>query len=292
MKKLSTIALVLAVVALGLSVQQRAHEPEKISQNETAYERVMRTQTLRCGYGSWKPGIYKDPNTGKMEGLFVELIETMGRLSNLTIEWADEVDWGQIAESINSGKIDAFCAGMANDAMRGKRLAYTTPLSYWTFDVIVRADDTRFPTDTASVGDLNKQEYSTAYSEGDVLETIAKGEFPLVKSVPLPPLGTPADNVMNVLTKKTDFVIMPKVIFHAFNAANPDKLRFLKISPPLRSYGNVIAVGMDDLRLQQVLNASITELVNSSGYVQILAKYNQNYPGSFLPVRNSYEAKE
>jgi len=289
MNKTSALALVLSITAIALAFQFRAPAPEQTAPRETAYERVMRTQTLRCGYGTWKPGVYKDPATGKMEGLFVELIETMGKLSKLKIEWAAETDWGQIAESIDSGKIDAFCAGMANDAARGKRIAYTNPLSYWTFDAIVRADDTRFPTESAKTEDLNKPDYATAYTEGDVLETVVKGEFPLVKGLPLPPLGTPADNVMNVITKKTDFVIMPKVIFQAFNAENPDKLRFLKLLPPLRSYGNVIAVGLDDFRLQQMLNASVNELVNSSAYVQIMTKYDQSYPESFLPVRSGYE---
>lgn len=294
MNKTAAISLLASVAALAISVHsfQQNAAPLSPTKAETSYERVIRTQTLRCGYGTWKPGVYKDPTTGKMEGLFVDLIESMGKLNNLTIEWTTEVDWGQIIEALDTGKIDAFCAGMANDAARGKRLAYTSPLSFWTFDVIVRADDTRFTADTVRTDELNKQEFATAYTEGDVLETIAKTEFPAAKGIPLPPLGTPADNVMNVITKKTDFVVMPKVMFQAFDPANPGKLRYLKVHPPLRAYGNVIAVGMDDLRLQQLLNASIYELTSGSRYTQIMSKYDATYPGAFLPVNAGYMAKE
>ena len=294
MNKIAAFSLLVSVAALAISVHsfQRNAVPQSPAKNETPYERVMRTQTLRCGYGTWKPGVYKDPTTGKMGGLFVELIENMGKLSNLKIEWTTEIDWGQITEALDTGKIDAFCAGMANDATRGKRIAYTTPLSFWTFDVIVRTDDTRFTSNTVRADELNKPEFATAYTEGDVLETIAKTEFPSAKGVPLPPLGTPADNVMNVMTKKTDFVVMPKVMFQAFDPANPDKLRYLKVQPPLRAYGNVIAVGMNDLRLQQLLNASINELTGGSRYTQIMSKYDETYPGAFLPAKAGYTAKE
>jgi ABC-type amino acid transport substrate-binding protein len=264
-----------------------------VPKNETSYERVLRTHTLRCGYGTWKPGIYKDTKTDKMAGLFVELTEALGKLSGFKVEWTAETDWGQIPEALRSGKIDAFCSGMANDAARGKFMAFTNPLSFWTFDIVVRADDNRFPASGAvKTADLNKPEYASAYSEGDVLETIVKNEFPAVKGVPLPLLGTPADNLMNVVTKKTDFVVFPKIIFLSYDETNPGKLRYLKVDPPLRAFGNVIAVGIEDLRLQQLLNAAVNELVNSGGYAQIMDRYAAQYPGAFLRIAPTYETKK
>jgi ABC-type amino acid transport substrate-binding protein len=262
--------------------------PEAVAVKESAYDRVIRTKILRCGYGTWKPGVYKAENN-QMTGLFAELTEAMGKLSGIKIEWTAETDWGQIPQAINSGKIDAFCSGMANDAARGKFLAYTNPVSYWTFDALVRADDARFPADTASNADLNKVDFSSAYSEGDVLETIVKNEFPNVKGVPLPPLGTPADNLMYVLTGKTDFVIFPKIMYQMYEKENPGKLKLVKIDPPLRAYGNVIAIGIDDLKLQQLLNASVNELVNSGMYNEIMRKYDEQYPGAFLRVAKQYQ---
>lgn len=278
------VGLLAAFIGVKLMLPQTT-----ITGKEAAYDRVMRTGTLRCGYGTWEPGVYKDLATGQMAGLFVELTNAIGKLNNLKIEWTAETDWGQIAEAIRSGKIDAFCAGMANDAARGKVLAYTNPLSFWIFDALVRVDDTRFSQgETISLADLNKPQFATAYTQGDVLETIAKNELPAVKGVALPPLGTPADNLMNVITKKTDFVIFPKVMYYGFSKQNPGKLRYLKIQPPLRAYGNVIAVGIDDLKLQQLLNAGINELVNSGSYHDIMSRYDKSYPGAFLPVKPLY----
>lgn len=263
------------------------------STKQSAYDRVMETQTLRCGFGSWEPGVTRDPQTGTMKGIFVDLIEEMARLAKIDVEWTAEVDWGQIPESLKSGKVDAFCAGMAADAARAKRLAYSTPMSYWTFDVIVRADDERFPKDRPlKISDINKEEFSTAYTEGDVLETIKQTELPNVKGVPLPPLGTPADNIANVLTGKTDFVVFPRVMIQNYEKANgKGALRLLEMKTPLRAYGNVIAVDIHEQELKSFIDAALTELIYSSSYDRIMRKYETDYPDAFLRIQKPYEVK-
>lgn len=258
---------------------------------ETAYERVIKTGVLKCGYAAWEPGVTKDPLTGKMKGMFVEIIEEMARMSNIKVEWASEVDWGQIPEALRSGKVDAFCNGMAADGGRAKNLAYTIPMTYWSFGVVTRANDERFPSNRpVTVADLNREEFSTAYSEGDVLETIKFTELPLVKGVPLPLLGTPADNLMYVKTKKTDFVVFPKVIMQNYEKANGTKdFRFLKMKEPLRVYGNVIAVDIHERELKSFLDASLLELIQSSSYGRIVAPYEKEYPGAFMRPKNNYD---
>ncbi|MCB1559292.1 MAG: transporter substrate-binding domain-containing protein [Alphaproteobacteria bacterium] len=257
---------------------------------ESTFDRVKNTGVLRCGYGSWEPGVIKDPVSGEMKGLFVELIEEMARFSKVKVEWVSEVDWGQISQALQSGKVDAFCAGMANDAARAKDLAYSVPMSYWSFDVIVRADDERFlGQDTFTVSDLNKDIFSMSYSEGDVLETIKLTELPNVKGIPLPPLGTPADNLMNVISGKTDLVVFPRVMIQGYEKANgKGKLKLLKLTSPLRVYGNVIAVDVHETELQNFLNAGLTELLNSSTYNRIMSKYEKDWPGSFMRPTTQY----
>ena len=258
---------------------------------ETAYDRVLKTGVLRCGYAVWDPGVMKDPNTGKMTGLFVDLVEEMARMSRIKVEWTAEVDWGQIPEALRSGKVDAFCNGMAADGGRAKNLAYTVPMTYWSFGVVARVDDDRFPTNRpVTLADLNKPEYSTAYTEGDVLETIKQTELPLVKGVPLPLLGTPADNLMYVKTKKTDFVVFPLIIMQSYQKANSHKdFRFLKMQEPLRVYGNVIAVDIHESALKSFLDASLLELIQSSSYGRILAPYEKEYPGAFMRTKRNYD---
>lgn len=276
--------LILMLVLLMLPVTASSAE------KESAYERVLRTGILRCGYGSWDPAVIKDTD-GKMSGFFVQMMEETARMSGIKVEWTAEIDWGQIPEALKSGKVDAFCSAMANDGARAKRLAYTIPVSYWSFDVVTRADDARFPSNRPlTVADINKAEYSTAYSEGDVLETIKNTELPNVKGVALPPLGTPADNIMSVLSKKTDFVVFPRVMIQNYEKKNgTGKLRLLKMKTPLRVFGNVVAVDISEQELVSFLNAALIEFINSSAYDRIMDPIAKEYPGAFLKPKAGYE---
>lgn len=291
MKNILIIAVSIALSVVVTTTFFSGSKNPRIEQKDTAYERVIRTNTLRCGFGSWEPGIIRNPRTNEMEGLFVEMLSEIAKIAKLNIEWTQEVDWGQISVALQSQKVDAFCAGMAADAVRAKKIAYTKPLSFWRFDAIVRADDKRFPENTVlSIDDFNKSAFKTSYTEGDVLETIKQTELPLTQGIPLPPLGTPADNLANVLTGKTDFVVFPRVMLQNYKKTNPDgNLRFVELKTPLRLYGNVLAVDIHEQELRSFLDAAITEFVQSGSYKRIMEKYNGQYPLSFLSVADQYK---
>lgn len=281
------LPLVVAVVALVVAVMAYV-QPKSggtVVSAETAYERVMRTGTLRCGYNAWEPVVTKDPATGTMGGMIPDLMDAAGKMADLKIEWTAEVDWGQISEALKTGKIDAFCNGQWSDARRGKQIAYSTPLYYMTPEIFVRADDARFPPDKVfTLEELNKAEYATGYTEGDVIESIAKSELPNVKGVPLPPLGTPADNLMMLLTKKTDMLINARIIVQMYERANgPGKVRTLKLATPLRVYGGVVGTDIKDGPLHRLVNSMLTEVIQSGTYPRIVGKYEAEFPGAFIP---------
>lgn len=58
----------------------------KIASEETAYERVMRTGTLRCGYAEWDSAVMRDPNTGAFHGSVVEVVNALAKSSDIKIE--------------------------------------------------------------------------------------------------------------------------------------------------------------------------------------------------------------
>ena len=80
------------------------------TQKESAYDRVIRTGTIRCGYFVWPPYFYKDPVTKKFSGGNYEIMEAIGKMLNLKIEWALEVGVGDVVTALNSDKFDVMCA--------------------------------------------------------------------------------------------------------------------------------------------------------------------------------------
>jgi len=76
----------------------------KSSNNETnsLYQRVIKSGTIRCGYGMFPPYCMKDPNTGKLSGIFVEILNEAGKNLGLKIDWSEEVGWANIIQGIET----------------------------------------------------------------------------------------------------------------------------------------------------------------------------------------------
>lgn len=63
--------IILSLCLMLLSVQAMAEE--------SAYDRVMRTNEIRCGYGIYAPWIQKDLVTGEIKGVMADVAEAVAK---------------------------------------------------------------------------------------------------------------------------------------------------------------------------------------------------------------------
>ncbi|HBM91071.1 MAG TPA: hypothetical protein DD400_04245, partial [Rhodospirillaceae bacterium] len=107
---LSVFITVIVTVLVALLLQSGVITfPEKTSataSKESVYDRVLRTETIRCGYSVWKPLMWVDPNSNKKMGIFPDLMEEIGRRLGLKIVWQEELGWGMVVESVKTGRVD------------------------------------------------------------------------------------------------------------------------------------------------------------------------------------------
>lgn len=82
---------------------------------ESAYDRVIRTGTIRCGYAISPPVMVQDPNTKKLSGLDYDLWQEIGKDLGLKIEFVEEAGWGNFIEGLRSNRYDAFCTELWPD---------------------------------------------------------------------------------------------------------------------------------------------------------------------------------
>ena len=59
--------------------------------DHSVYDRVQKTNTIRCGYSTWDPLFYIDPKTGEKHGIFHDLMEEAGKRLDIKIVWAEEI---------------------------------------------------------------------------------------------------------------------------------------------------------------------------------------------------------
>lgn len=257
---------------------------------QRAYDHVMATQTLRCGYFPFAPNLVVDPNTGKKSGIFYDLTEEIGKRLNLKVEWTEEVGYGVIAEGFRTGRYDLFCNTVWPIPDRAKEAVFSVPLYYSPVGVFVRADDTRFDGDYRK---LNAQAFTMAIRDGDISDSITRTLLPQAKTVSVPELSGIDQPLLEVATQKADALITEPLHIFEFNKTNPVKLRNLTADTPVKTFPNTYMMGKGEFQLKQMIDVTVQELV-SEGYIdRLLAKYvpESAYPAALFRVAAPYAAR-
>lgn len=276
---------ILSLVLLSLSIPAWANDIK-----ESAYDRVMKTQTIRCGYGVAPPYVVKDINSGEVSGLFIDIVNEMGKSLNLKIDWAQEIAWDQMVLALNSKKVDAICSGLWVAASRGRSVAYTHPLIFNAVDIFVRKEDKRFDNHPEKIND---PAITIAVDDGGLAEEIAKNDFPLAKILRSPQMSPATDLLMNVITKKADVTFNNASYISEFEEMNPNTLRSVKMERPIRFYHNSLAVDIHELELREMLNSAIIELESAGKIGKILDKYSsKDYPDTLYRTAKPYVLKK
>lgn len=244
------------------------------SLKESAFDRVLRTNTLRCGIVPWPPGIEIDPNTGAVKGPTKELFEGIIKLTGWKVQFV-QVALGNGVEDLNSGKIDAMCSDGPWTITSIKFVDYTVPATYTPVMVYVRANETRFH----SYADLDAPAATLAGIDGDISTDLALLRFPKAKLHTLTNMTDPAQMLMEVADSKEDAVILDPVTADHFMKNNPGKIKML-VPQALAVYPVGMSVKRGEAALQQTLNQAI-EIANNIGLLDTLFN-------NFDPISHKY----
>ncbi len=265
---------------MGLKPQQAA------SAKENAYERVTRTGVIRCGYGIWPPLIVKDPNTGKMSGTSVDIMEEIAKQIGVKLEWVEEVDWGQIGPALQSGRIDVMCSGLWGTAQRARGILFSTPLYFTPVQAFVRADDRRFDNNLAAI---NQPNIKISTNDGDVSEEIAVRDFPNAQRLAKVQLAGEGQLMLNVIQNKADITFSHISFVDGFNRNNDNALRRVELPAPLRVFPVVLGIAPNNIDMKNLMDAGIVYLSASGSLDKILDQYFADKPGWILKTDKPYQ---
>lgn len=256
------------------------------AEKESAFDRVMRTGVLKCGFIPWPPGYEVDPTTKEVKGPNKELFTDIAKLVGWKVEF-QEVALGSNALDLNSGRIDAMCGDGPWVISSVKFVDYTTPLVYFPVNVYVREKDDRFK----SYGDLNKENVTFAGIDGDLSVDLVGVRFPKAKSQTMINLTDPALLMRQVADGKADAVIIDPYTAQNFQAANPGQIRQIeKTGEALAVYPFMMSVSRGEDKLQQTLSRASEMAINIGLVESKLDLYDKTRTIVFSPA-NSYLRK-
>jgi len=246
--------------------------------------RIIISKEIKCGYLVYSPYIRRDPNTGKLSGIFYDLMEQIGKNANLKINWVEEVGYENIFPGLDSNRFDVFCGGLWPNSTRALAASFSHPAFYSVITAWVRADS-----DIKSLEDLRRRkDIKIATIDGAMEDLIAKTDYSDNPRISLPELSSFDQNLQNIINHKADITFAEPSFVAEFMTKNPGALRSLDIQHPLRIFGNALVVKRGDSETKEFLNHAIQEAIYSGQVDVILAKY-EAVPNTFPRVTKPYE---
>ncbi|MFZ2619405.1 MAG: transporter substrate-binding domain-containing protein [Alphaproteobacteria bacterium] len=252
---------------------------------EDAFERVMRTGVLRCGFVDYNPTNIVDPKTGAQSGILYDVAEEMAVMLGLKVEWIASEGWAAFVTDLAHGRFDAFCGAGFGLPQELKETELIGPIYYSPIFAWVRHDDARFD---QGLQVLNSAEFTIAETDGSVSGIIAREDFPLAKIVSLPQTAPYTSMLLNVESKKADVAFVENFSAYGYIAHNTQVLKRVETPEPVRIYTNVFSVKKGEFALQSMLQRTLENMHMTGKVKAILAKYAEK-PDTFWPVAEPYK---
>ena len=279
------IAALVAVFVLMPRATQNGDTPASASAAagdrnapNAAYERVIKTGVLRCGYAMWGPMAFlKDPNTKEYSGIIPDYLAIMAKNLDLKIEYVEDAGYGpQAIEGLKTGRFDVFCTGMNKNAQRGRVVFYTDTILYSPLYAYVKPNETRFDT---SLDLVNDPAVTLSVMDGEASDMIAKNMFPKAKTFAVPQNTEMSLLYSNVAQSKADVVFSEPQPIDAFNKNNPGQALRRVGDRPAMLYTIGMTVDNDEPKLQSMLNNALMELQASGQIKAAIKKYDPEMSG-------------
>jgi ABC-type amino acid transport substrate-binding protein len=290
--KLSHIVLVVALSAVtAFGVTKYAAAPTGSAteaKKETAFERVMRTNILRCGYYPYAPVFIKDPSTGNVSGMAVDTMNAIAKKTGLTIEWTEETTFGTWIAGLQAGRFDTVCTPLWGDASYGRVVKFTRPLFYDAAVPLVRANEQRFST---NADDLNKPDVTIAVQDGNMSLALTAALFPKAKTI------TASANVdyglvlQDVVSGKADVTFWDLAGYWLYNKTNPGKIKILPLTQPLKIIPCQLPVLQGEDKLHTLIDTGVEDLILSGDMDRIIRKWEPEPGKTFLRVAPPYASE-
>lgn len=271
--------LILALALLLLAPPALADDTK-----ESAFDRVMRTGVIRCGYYAFPPVVYKDPNTSELSGFSVDYMNKIAQRAGLRVEWSTEVTWANWVEELRAGRYDVACTPMWPDMPQLKVVSFTDPLFFSGLYPLARNDNKKL--ENADHARLNQKDIVILTQEGNNTDTLTREVFPNATYYTLPASTNGGEYYQNLIAKKADVVISDRNTLYQFEKTNGDILRIIDEKNPIKLQSFNLAVLIGERDLNDFLNQSIHEMDYNGDTDRLLRKWEAEPGKTFLRVAN------
>ena len=258
MKILKMLSIIILSIFFFVSCNS-GNKTNNIEKQSSTYEKIIKAGKIRVGYISYQPSFIVNPD-GSYAGIFYETIEKIGENLGLEIEYAEEVTWDGMIESVKTGRVDMVCTGIWPTTQRGKHVDFATPSFYSVVKAYTYAGNTKFDNDLSKI---NSPDVTISTIDGEMTSIIAEMDFPKAKKSTVTQLTGVSQTLLEIKSKKADVTFVEPAIALEFASKNPNTIKEVKGVKPLRVFPNSMMLPKEQEDFKSTLNIATKELMPS-----------------------------
>ena len=275
------ILITMVSIAVQFAFKPAFRPREGSVAKQTRLDEILKHGVLRCGYALYPPYLDRDPNSGKLTGLSVSMMEEIGRKMSVKIEWTEEVAWDSLADGFTTNRYDAVCGPVWQTTARSLRAAFSTPYAYSILQAWKKTGNSRIN----SIEALNDASVKMTGVDGDGRVLLYKNKFPRAQSLSLPGSSSDAAIILDVTTGKTTATLLEPASARLFLRTNPGQIErighadsFVSASPL------VVLLPQNEAALKNVIDTALMEMLTSGQMETFLRQ--QQIPAEDIRLAN------
>jgi polar amino acid transport system substrate-binding protein len=263
----SLVMLAFAILLTFVSGCAPLGEKNSNSLSTDTLQRIRSTKQLNVGYFLFEPTIMEDPASGKLDGVFIDMIESIGRALDAKVVY-HKVDLANFAAGLQSRQFDVCIGAVFATPQRATAVLFTRPIFYTGYTGVERKNATA---SFSSWQDLDKSGLRVATKQGSAIDDFVRDNFKHAEIVRLtgPDLTLP---LAAVSAGQADVGLMNQVTVFTYLRAHPELKEILTASPVAPTYF-AWSVRPDDLRWLLFLNTAIDYMEDTSDLYRYESKY-------------------
>jgi ABC-type amino acid transport substrate-binding protein len=242
-------------------------EEEKGEQCKDTLDRLEKTKIVRVGFIQSIPTFMYDKDLNNFSGIFYEIIVAIAKKYNWEIRWSEETGYGVIAEGLNSNRFDIFGPTVWPTPERLALATFSKSLFKSPVFTYVRANEPKSESELK-----NDKNMRVVIMENDIMDSIARVEFPDNRQVRVPQLSSNILVAEFVAEGKGDFTFREKYLAEYFNKNSAIKL-VAASKTPIRVYENTFMLKKGEIRFKEFLDRELDILEQNGTIKNLIRKY-------------------
>jgi ABC-type amino acid transport substrate-binding protein len=278
------IAITLALVAIAISLATLFSKKTQGGMSNTPVlpgllDRINSSGELHAGYGVYPPYTQEDPNSKKVSGFSVEIIEQIAHELKCKVVW-HRLNWNTMSADLKRGEYDVIADPIFQTIPRAREFAFTAPYAFFSDGIgVVRKDDDRF----TNFDSLDREGITIAVGQGWASETLLKVRFVKAKIVSVQTTTDLLQVFNEVLAGRADVAVADGADAERYVKEHPDAVKALWLNDPPAAVPAGFALRLSDSQGAEFLTVCLRNL-ETSGFLDALERKYQIPP--FKPKLN------